>query len=689
MKLRNKILLPVMLILVAAVTSISVINYFIARQTVTAMIDAEMDSVISNLHVAERLSHEITGIVMRELDSKNIALARALSEIVNLNPAVLDTAEMTRLAQRLNVNEVHVADGDGILRWGNVTGFFGFDFGSGEQSMPFLRMIEDTSFELAQEAQPNAALGVYFSYTGVARMDAPGFVQVGIAADIIDSLAAEFDIQKTIEETHLGESGFVFIVENGIITAHPNADMVNRNFSPSSERAVSHNRQWLTFDGVEYYAGFHRSGDRMIYSLIPAYEFNSRLNVLGMVSAVMSGLAILLMGSLLLFVLWRVTRPITLLTHTLGDAANGDLTKRLPEEGKDEIAQASKSFNATMEELRKMIIAIKDQSGKLSDIGDNLVGNISKTASAMNQITANIQNIKDKAQNQSESVTQTNITMEQVSVKINALSGHVDRQTGAVSQSSSSVEEMLASIQSVTTTLGQGAQNVKELRESAEVGRSSIQEVVSDIQEIARESEGLLEINSVMQNIASQTNLLSMNAAIEAAHAGDAGKGFAVVAGEIRKLAESSGEQSKIIGNVLKKIKESIDKITRSTNMVLNRFDVIDQSVKTVAEQVDNIRYSMEEQNQGSKQILEASGQVNDITRQVKGGSVEMLAGSREVIKESKNLEKATREITEGMNEMAVDAGQVNNAVNTVCELSGKTKENISSLARAVSRFKV
>ena len=385
----------------------------------------------------------------------------------------------------------------------------------------------------------------------------------------------------------------------------------------------------------------------------------------------------------------HMLKPISLLTKTIDNASNGDLTKRLPESGRDEIAKASRSFNKTMEELRIMITAIKEQAGTLSGIGTDLASNMTETASAMNEIAANIHSIKGRVVNQSASVTQTNATMGQVTSNINRLSGQVENQSGAVNQAASSLEEMLANIKSVTATLAKNAANVKELQESSEIGRSSLQEVASDIQEIARESEGLLEINAVIENIASQTNLLSMNAAIEAAHAGESGRGFAVVADEIRKLAENSSEQSKIIGDVLKKIKDSIDKITRSTDKVIDRFEVIDQGVKTVAEQEEHIRSAMKEQGEGGQQVLRAAGSVGDITQQVRSSAKEMMEGSKEVIQESKNLELATQEITNGMNEMAVGTEQVNNAVNSANALTSKTRDNISSLVRAVSRFKV
>jgi len=384
-------------------------------------------------------------------------------------------------------------------------------------------------------------------------------------------------------------------------------------------------------------------------------------------------------------------KPLIKVSLILKDISQGegDLTRTIPEKGNDVITDISRHVNQTLVKIRTLVVNIKKEATSLSEIGNDLSHNMSEAASAVHEINANIQSINTRIKKQGTSVNETHETMSHLVTGINGLDGHIEKQSTNISQASSSIEEMVTNINSVTETLIKNGENVKTLTEASEVGRTGLQEVSSDIQEIARESEGLLEINAVMENIASQTNLLSMNAAIEAAHAGEAGKGFAVVADEIRKLAESSSEQSKTIGNVLKKIKSSIDKITHSTENVLSKFEAIDSSVKTVSEQEEKIRNAMEEQGAGSKVILKGVGDINDITRQVKGDSREMLEEAKEVIKESETLERATQEITSGMDEMSAGADHINLAVNHVNEISYKNRAAIDTLMKEVSRFKV
>ncbi|MDR3200982.1 MAG: methyl-accepting chemotaxis protein, partial [Spirochaetales bacterium] len=379
-------------------------------------------------------------------------------------------------------------------------------------------------------------------------------------------------------------------------------------------------------------------------------------------------------------------RVVTLLKEI---SADWDLTRRLKIKAKDEIGNMADFLNLTFEKIMELLQGIKGQTASLSATGEELAGNMGATAGTINNITSNIQNMRGQVSSQAEEVAESGIALEHIMAAIEKLGSNIAVQAESVDQSSSAIEEMIANIHSVTETLVKNSANINSLSKSSETGRVDLQAVAEDIQKIAKESEGLLEINEVMQNIASQTNLLSMNAAIEAAHAGESGKGFAVVADEIRKLAENSAEQSKTISAVLKKIKESIDIITKSTEVVLTHFEAIEQEVKTVSTQESHIRSAMEEQETGSKNILDAITQLNSATSLVKTASDDMTAESRAVIKQSENLKRITAEVSGGMEEVSRGAEQIDVAVNRVNEISSENKNNIESLSLAVGKFKV
>jgi len=386
----------------------------------------------------------------------------------------------------------------------------------------------------------------------------------------------------------------------------------------------------------------------------------------------------------------RMLMPMNYMVETLDHiSVDWDLTKQLHLHRYDEIGTLGEFFNLTFGKIREMLVGVKGKTVSMSDTGDELASYMVKTTKDINVINSNIQIMREKVLSQADKVNAAANSMGKIISGMNNLNDHITVQADSVSQSSSAIEEMLANINSVTQTLIRNTANINSLAESSEAGRTDLRKVSNDIQEIAHESESLLEINSVMQTIASQTNLLAMNAAIEAAHAGESGKGFAVVADEIRKLAENSRKQSKTISTVLKKIKMMIDTITKSTSVVLERFQNIENEVHTVSNQESQIRNAMEEQGTGSRQILEAITQLNSVTSLVRKASSEMTVESREVLNQSNDLKRITADVAGSMDDMTQSADEISNSIIRVQEITEENKDNIISLRGEISRFKV
>ena len=386
-----------------------------------------------------------------------------------------------------------------------------------------------------------------------------------------------------------------------------------------------------------------------------------------------------------------ICRPLEKTVVVLKDISEGegDLTKRLEVKGKDETSQISSYFNKTFNKISDTISTCIDESKKMMDNAQMLSTSVTETASAVNEINANISSIKAQIVNQSTAVEQTSATIKQIHDNIQNVSLSIDKQSGSVAQSSSAVEQMVANIRSVMEILKKNTVSVNELSESANVGRQGVMNNVSLITQISEDSKGLIEASKIIQSIASQTNLLAMNAAIEAAHAGEAGKGFAVVADEIRKLAETSGNQGKAIGTSLNDLNNLIQKITESSLDIQKKFDVIYDNTQTVSKQEAVIDSAMEEQSAGSQQILFAMQEINAITEQVRNGSKLIEEGSSEVTNEMQKLSNITSEINGSMSEMSLGLDEINTAIH---DITGKTLENQSSImnvSEGINKFKV
>lgn len=379
--------------------------------------------------------------------------------------------------------------------------------------------------------------------------------------------------------------------------------------------------------------------------------------------------------------------------------------------GISEVASNLKDKNYIIEDLKPanrselgvimqdMNLLKSEMSGILKDISNStnatvkqsgdLVSNMNFTKENVGKISTAITTVKDEMTEQAAGVQESNASAEQIMANIKSLNQAIESQAANVTESSAAVEQMVGNISSVTQILNKNSELVNELGIASDEGQKRISQTVNDADRVMQQSEGIMQALAIISNIATRTNLLAMNAAIESAHAGEAGKGFAVVAEEIRKLAEQSTSQSKQIDTNLKSLSEAITNITTEIRLVQEAFSTIFDLTQKVKNQESVIASAMDEQNVGNKQILDAMKGINDSTESVKNGSEEMLSGGEQIVKEMQRLQEITRNITDSMSEISSYSQQINDAVTITTTSTETTKKGLENVQSKIDEFKL
>jgi methyl-accepting chemotaxis protein len=366
-----------------------------------------------------------------------------------------------------------------------------------------------------------------------------------------------------------------------------------------------------------------------------------------------------------------------------------DFTYQMPVKRRDEIGVITRGINGFIASLRGLVRQLKDAQSSLQAIGENLSGQSEESVTANGRIMDAAGAIQGQTEDQSQALERTNQVLQNAMDGLEGLNHLILDQNEAITASSSSVHEMANTINAVTVAVREMREQFNHLVSVAEEGKSRQEDVDKQIQGIQAQSEALVGANRMIAQIASKTNLLAMNAAIEAAHAGNAGRGFAVVADEIRTLAENARAQSNSIKEELSGIAKSVQDTVGISAKSQEAFRMVSDQISATDAFISRIDTAMEAQGRASARIEEALEAINAAASRVQSTSTDMTGHMEGVRGEMDGLTGIVRAIQQGIISMGESARDVNHAAEAVLGLAKDTHRNIQIMEGTIGSFKV